>query len=93
MIKILIIEDDLYVLEMLREVLLSMGVEPRCFNSPKLALEVIQREKFDGVTLDIMMPEVDGIQLTGAIRECRLNKKTPVVGISGSEDRRQWKRS
>jgi CheY-like chemotaxis protein len=87
-LKILIVDDDIDTLELLREVLSSMGADVRCIDSPKRALYLAQREKFDGVIVDVMMPEMDGIQLTAEIRKTSLNRQTTIVGISGSDDQK-----
>jgi DNA-binding response OmpR family regulator len=87
-LKILIVDDDFQTLELLREVLSSMGADVRCIDSPIRALDLAQREKFDGVIVDVMMPEMDGAQLTTEIRKTALNRQTTIVGVSGSDDQK-----
>lgn len=45
------------------------------------AMEKLQKQDFDLVLTDIMMPEMDGIQLIRNIRGA-LNKKLPIIVIS-----------
>ncbi|ABF43279.1 response regulator receiver protein [Candidatus Koribacter versatilis Ellin345] len=87
-LKILIVDDDINTLELLREVLQSMSSEVRCINSSKRALEIIHSEKFDGIVLDIIMPEISGLEIAAEIRKSALNRRTTVVAISGSDDQK-----
>jgi two-component system, response regulator len=55
-------------------------------NSAQAALQ-IKVQKFDVIFLDIGMPPPDGIELTRQIRHSWPNRNTPVVIITGAEDR------
>jgi diguanylate cyclase (GGDEF)-like protein len=79
--KILIVEDDQVVRESLEEFL-----QLNCFtvlavgNAPE-ALKILLKTDFDLVLTDLVMPEMDGISLTKAIRE--LGKDIPVLVMTG----------
>jgi PleD family two-component response regulator len=47
----------------------------------------IKARKFDVIFLDIGMPPPDGIELTKLIRSSEQNRGTPIVIITGAEDR------
>lgn len=47
----------------------------------------IKARKFDVIFLDIGMPPPDGIELTRRIRSSEQNRSTPIVIITGAEDR------
>ena len=55
--RILVVDDELAALELIGQTLTALGTEPKCIHSSRLAAELIQKEKFDGVFLDWMMPE------------------------------------
>ena len=38
-------------------------------NNGREALELLEKQPFDLALVDVQMPEMDGLQLTGAIRE------------------------
>ena len=42
--------------------------------------------KFDLILLDIMMPEIDGIEVLRKIREGTVNKETPVIIMTAYGD-------
>jgi CheY-like chemotaxis protein len=86
-LKVLVVEDDIPTLELMREVLTPLGLEVRLINDSQHASTLINQEKFDGIFLDLMMPKVDGFELARQIRQSSLNKRTPIVIVSGREDR------
>ncbi len=63
-LKTLICDDDPMVLTLLQQYLKDAGdLEIRTFQNPLQALEVIKHEKVHLLILDIVMPEMDGINL------------------------------
>jgi DNA-binding response OmpR family regulator len=46
------------------------------------ALALIQRQRFDAVLLDIMMPGIDGIEVLKRIREAHSKAELPVLMVS-----------
>ena len=84
--KILVVEDDQAMLQLLGEVLGQMGAEPHLVASSAHAAELVEREKFDGVFLDLLMPELDGLELARRIRASKSNATVPLVMITGSPE-------
>jgi CheY-like chemotaxis protein len=82
--KILVVEDDTAVLNLIGMVLGKMGAEPMLVANPVQAAELIEREKFDGVFLDLVMPEMDGLELAQRIRRSKSNQRVPVVVLTGA---------
>ncbi len=85
--KILVVEDDPQVLAMLGEALDLMGVQPHCLASSREAAELIQKEKFDGVFLDWLMPELNGLELAKRIRASEPNARCPIFMLTGNNKR------
>ncbi|MGA2488757.1 MAG: response regulator [Anaerolineales bacterium] len=50
------------------------------------ALEKLRTEAFDLVLLDILMPEMDGYQVLGKMKEDRVLRDMPVIVISAMDD-------
>jgi DNA-binding response OmpR family regulator len=84
--KILIVEDDPALCELIREVVSSAGMDADGMTDSSKAAIRLKHEKFDAVFLDIRMPPPDGIELTKRIRSLRLNQSTPIVIITGEKD-------
>ena len=82
--KLLIVDDEPIIREGIKELvdLRSLGID-RVFEAKdgREALLVVQEQNPDIVLTDINMPNMDGLQLTGAIKE--INPKIRVVGITG----------
>jgi len=85
--KILVVDDEPQMLELQREVLTRRRTEPRCVGSSREAAELIEQEKFDGVFLDWLMPDIDGLELAQKIRWSRSNSLCPIVMITGVTER------
>ena len=81
--RIVVVEDDPSVLQLMGEVLDQMGAEPRLVGNPVQAAELIEREKFDGAFLDLRMPEMDGLELARRIRHSSSNSHIPIIMITG----------
>jgi CheY-like chemotaxis protein len=87
-LRVLIVEDDWASLELLSELLISSGVKPISIVKSEHAIGVIRSEKLDGIFLDLRMPGVDGFELIRLARQSNLNKRTPIIVVSGSEDKK-----
>lgn len=87
-IRILLVEDDPDTLELMATVLRSFDVEVLPVADSEEALAIINREKFDGIFLDLVMPKLDGFRLAQAARRSGWNPTTPIVIVTGSSDRR-----
>lgn len=86
-LKVLVVEDDVPTLELIYEVLTSLGVEVRPISDSEQAATLITREKFDGVFLDLLMPKMDGFELARRIRRSPVNSRTPIAVVTGREEK------
>src|SRR3989344_1097897 len=71
--KILIVDDEKDITTSVKMLLDNMGYSVTTVNSGKEALQALQKDKFDLVLLDMLMPEMSGDQVAKKIRE---NPKT-----------------
>lgn len=82
--KILIVDDDKEIRRLIEIYLKSEGFETMVAENGHEALKLVDKEKFDLVILDIMMPIIDGIDACLKIRE---KYKMPIIMLSAkSED-------
>ncbi|MBN1626365.1 MAG: response regulator [Deltaproteobacteria bacterium] len=66
-LKILVVDDDQMVLDSLKALLKIKGYETDTTNSAQEALKLINRNIFDLVLLDVMMPEMTGFELLDSL--------------------------
>jgi DNA-binding response OmpR family regulator len=82
--KVLIVDDDPAVREVLREYLTLEGHRVIVAENGSKAYEYLRSDRFDIVLLDINMPKMDGVETVKAIRGCYPD--IPVILISGQDD-------
>ena len=78
MIQILIVEDEKPISEFMRLALSKAGYRCSCVYDGVAAADLLERETFDLVLLDVMLPGVDGFSLMEYIRPTG----TPVIFIT-----------
>ena len=86
-LKLLVVEDDPASLELITEVFASLQAQVRPIADSQKAAVVINQEKFDGIFLDLEMPNLHGLALAQKIRESSWNKLTPIVIVTGCDER------
>jgi two-component system chemotaxis response regulator CheY len=84
---ILVVDDDPLMCELIRDVLESAEIKSHTTSNSRQASILIREEKFDAVFLDVNMPAPDGIALARQVRASALNRTTPIVMITGENDR------
>ena len=92
-LKLLVVEDDLASLELMAEVFTSMKAEVRPVSDSEKAVGMVNQEKFDGIFLDLEMPNLNGFDLARMIRKSSWNKSTPIVIVTGREERQTMQES
>jgi CheY-like chemotaxis protein len=92
-VKLLVVEDDLASLELMTEVFRSLKAEVRPLSDSQEAAALVERERFDGVFLDLEMPKLNGFQLAEKVRNSPSNKSTPIVIVTGREQRETMQQS
>ena len=65
--QILVVDDDLAIRVLLQAVLRRLGFEVVLAEDGEVGLEIVSKEKFELVLLDLMMPKVSGYEFIDAI--------------------------
>ena len=86
-LKLLVVEDDVLNLELMEEVLTSLKAQVSPVNQAETAALVVNKERFDGIFLDMEMPRMHGLELAGCIRRSPSNQTTPIVVVTGSDEK------
>jgi CheY-like chemotaxis protein len=84
-LKILVAEDNKINQKVVRAMLQRIGHSVTIAENGQVAVDEVKQKRFDMVLMDIMMPIMDGIQATLAIRSMGLSKsELPIVGLTAS---------
>ena len=84
--KILIIDDDPLNSELMDKILSKLDHDIATANNAKDALKEIRTSKFDLVLLDIIMPDINGIELLQKIKKNNDYYETPIIMLSALDD-------
>lgn len=83
MSQILVVDDDIQLCELLKEVLTEEGYDVHCEHCGENALAHMQSNAVDLVLLDVMLPNIDGLQV--ARRICQ-RFATPIMMLTALGD-------
>lgn len=82
--KVLIIEDDMEIIHLLKIHLKDLGCEVLTANRGDIGFQKAVNEALDLVILDIMLPEMDGIEVCQKIRANDI--KTPIMMLTARSE-------
>jgi DNA-binding response OmpR family regulator/tRNA A-37 threonylcarbamoyl transferase component Bud32 len=85
---LLVVDDDPDNREVLRRRLEREGYRAECAEDGERALEMIGRQEFDLVLLDVMMPGKDGYEVLEELKGSSETRDIPVIMISALDDMR-----
>ncbi len=80
--KILIVEDDLSVSEMIKDYLEKEGYEVTAAFEGEEGMQKFQNDAFDLIILDIMMPKLNGIEV---MKQIRRDSSVPILIVSAKD--------
>ncbi len=80
--KVLIIEDDYATSKLLSNYIQKWGYEPTIVNSAKQTLEIIEKDIFLAILMDIVLPDSNGLELLQKLRKIPNTRQTPVIVCS-----------
>jgi len=78
--KILLLEDDVILQEIIEEFLLEKGYEVESFFDGEKALNAIGADRYDMLLLDVNVPSIDGFEILSYLRE--IGNTTPAIYIT-----------
>ena len=84
-LKFLLVDDEEDILEVIQDRLEAYGFSVVTARTGREALNKLAVEKFNGVFLDVKMPEMGGIEALEEIR--KTDKQLPVIIITSSSTR------
>lgn len=81
--KILVIDDDLELCDLLKQCLGNEGYQVSCQNDGKSAISFLRANETDLVILDVMLPETDGFAV---LRQIRTFSDIPILMLSAKSE-------
>ncbi|WP_315114079.1 response regulator transcription factor [Clostridium intestinale] len=83
MFNIMVVEDNDNTRKLMEAVLLENGYKPILARDGLEALDILDKQHIDLIVLDIMMPNMNGYELTKELREARFN--LPILMVTAKE--------
>lgn len=80
--RILMIEDEAEIIRFLKLELQHEGYETECRTDGRSGLDCALSEDFDLILLDVMLPELNGVEV---LRRLRKEKQTPVIMVTARD--------
>lgn len=80
--KILVVDDERDILELVEYNLAKNGYRVKTVTSGEEALELIKENEYDLIILDLMLPGVDGLDLTKIIKADKAKSAIPIVMVT-----------
>jgi len=81
--RILMIEDDESLAEMVAEYLGTFGMEVTIRSEAAAGMELLRKEPFDALILDVMLPDLDGFEVC---RQVRSQSQIPILMLTARGD-------
>jgi signal transduction histidine kinase/CheY-like chemotaxis protein len=87
--RVLVVDDEAQIADLIAGQLAPLEVDATVATSGEEALARLRSERFDAITLDILMPGMDGFELLRRIRADADLRSTPIVVVSVLSSRRE----
>ena len=84
--RILIVDDDFHAIEILTLMLSREGYDCASAASGAAALASLHDRPMDVILLDVMMPEMDGLQVCERLRQDEALREIPVILLTAKDD-------
>lgn len=81
--KIMVVEDDIDLSELIRMYLIPEGWEIETFHTGKKAVESFNLNHYDLILLDLLLPDINGFEICKKIRE---KSTIPIIMLTALED-------
>ncbi len=82
-LRVLIVDADQASCESVQAAMAASNLEAVMETSSSRAAEFLRNEKYDAMFLEMQMPPPDGVQLAKLARGSGMNRRTPIIMLSG----------
>ena len=85
-VRIMAVDDSKMMLNIYKRKLHDMGYDSETYEFPAKAIDAVKENKPDLLITDLNMPDINGIQLSQAIRKMYGKKELPIIMITTQSD-------
>ena len=86
--KILIVEDDLDIVDLLQSQVKALGYDSIVAGNGKQAVDMATSQLPHLILMDIMLPVMDGLDATRQIRQNPTTRSIPIIAVTALSSRR-----
>lgn len=79
---VLVVEDDEDIQQLVSYTLLKAGFQPVCADSAEQAQELLDKDQYACMLLDLMLPGMSGLELSRALREREQYRHLPIIMLT-----------
>ena len=83
--RIVCVDDDLTLGKTVESMLHPQGYEVKSIQNPLEAISLLFQEKPDLILCDLVMPQLDGYELCGMLRQSTAFRQTPIIMLTGKD--------
>ena len=91
--RILVVEDEIPVALMMVFLLTRVGYDVTTATKGKKAIELASTTKFDVITLDMDLPDINGIEIYRELKQLHIARNTPVIFVTGQPHKENRQRA
>lgn len=84
--RVLIVDDDADILKLLHYNLTNAGYSVQAASTGRAALETIRKNPPDLIVLDLMLPDVDGMEVCRTLRLDTISRRIPIIMLTARGD-------
>lgn len=84
--KIVVVDDDQEILKLIAMLLRRIGAEALTFSDGRAVLSYLATETPDLIVLDLMLPDINGLEILGRLRSQKQFDPVPVLILSAKAD-------
>src|SRR6476620_4013863 len=85
MVRVLIVDDDVDLLEVVCLMAANYGLNPTCVSSGAAALETLKGQKFSLLLMDVFLGDYDGRNIARELKESTDYKDIPILLYSAGQ--------
>ena len=86
--KILIVDDEEDLLELVRYTLAKEGHSITCVDTGEKAIDSVQRKLPDLIVLDLMLPGIDGLEVCRRLKRDSKTREVPIIMLTAKSEER-----